>query len=86
MSNMLKLRLWLCKHLGWHNGKLPDYKPYYTSAGWDGLSFHARCSVCGKRVMQDSQGNWFTFEKEESDARDGLGSCPESHDRQGRSI
>ena len=55
---MLKLRLWLCKHLGWHNGELPDV------IAWDGCSLHARCSVCGKRVMQDSQGNWFTFEKE----------------------
>lgn len=26
---------------------------------FDGCSFHATCSRCGKSVMQDSQGNWF---------------------------
>lgn len=43
-----------CKYWGWHNGK-------GKSAGdaFDGCSFHAVCSKCGKEVMQDSQGNWF---------------------------
>ena len=40
---------------GWHNGK------GVSSDGvkFDGCSVHARCSKCGKDVMQDSQGNWF---------------------------
>ena len=27
---------------------------------FDGVSFHSTCS-CGKRVMLDSQGNWFEY-------------------------
>lgn len=26
----------------------------------DGCSFHTKCKHCGKEIMQDSQGNWFT--------------------------
>ena len=54
---MNKLRLWLCKYLGWHNGK---GKPHT----FDGCSFHSTCSICGKEVMQDSQGNWFEARSE----------------------
>ncbi len=38
--------------LGWHDGK-------GDSVSFDGCSLHATCSKCGKKVMQDSQGNWF---------------------------
>jgi len=38
---------------GWHNGKGS------AQSYWDGCSLHAKCSKCGKEVMQDSQGNWF---------------------------
>lgn len=39
--------------LGWHrpNGELT----------FDGLSEHSHCKICGEEIMQDSQGNWFTF-------------------------
>ena len=47
-----QIRLWLCKYLGWHNGTGGFIE-------YDGCSIHAICSVCGKEVMQDSQGNWF---------------------------
>lgn len=43
--------------LGWH---MPDYD--YSHEWFDGCSLHARCKHCGKSIMQDSQGNWFTFE------------------------
>ncbi len=38
--------------LGWHlpSDKLQEF---------DGCSFHAHCKICGKEIMQDSQGNWF---------------------------
>lgn len=38
--------------LGWHtpNDKL----------SFDGHSIGSKCNVCGKRILQDSQGNWFT--------------------------
>lgn len=26
---------------------------------FDGASVHAHCRICGKEIMQDSQGNWF---------------------------
>ena len=41
----------LCKIFGWHNGK--------GEKSFDGMSIHSTCSRCGKKVMQDSQGNWF---------------------------
>jgi len=37
--------------MGWHNGK--------GKRSFDGCSVHSTCSICGKSVMQDSQGNWF---------------------------
>ncbi len=42
----------LCDTYGWHNGN-------GGTQGFDGCSFHSACSKCGKKVMQDSQGNWF---------------------------
>ena len=44
--------------LGWHNG---DGEP----KGFDGLSSFAVCTRCWRRVLMDSQGNWFTIEEEE---------------------
>ena len=37
--------------LKWH---LPN-----EEQGFDGCSFHSNCKICGKEIMQDSQGNWF---------------------------
>lgn len=37
--------------MGWHK---PNNK-YYN----DGCSNHSICRLCGKDIMQDSQGNWF---------------------------
>lgn len=37
--------------LGWH---VPNNK-----RSFDGCSFHSICKICGKDIMQDSQGNWF---------------------------
>ena len=37
--------------LEWH---LPN-----EEEGFDGCSFHSTCKLCGKEIMQDSQGNWF---------------------------
>ncbi len=41
-----------CNFLGWHNGK-------GAPMSFDGCSIHAKCTKCGKEVLQDSQGNWF---------------------------
>ena len=43
-----------CDFLGWHNGKGQT-----DGLAFDGCSAHAKCSKCGKEVIQDSQGNWF---------------------------
>lgn len=40
--------------LGWHK---PDGK-----MSFDGANICSRCRFCGKKIMQDSQGNWFTYE------------------------
>lgn len=40
--------------LGWH-------MPMDGAEQWhDGCSMHAVCKHCGKEILQDSQGNWFT--------------------------
>jgi len=40
----------ICDFMGWHSA---------TAEGSDGCSFTSTCDRCGKRVLQDSQGNWF---------------------------
>lgn len=42
---------WFCDFWGWH--KAP------TQQGFDGASFNGKCPRCGRKVLQDSQGNWF---------------------------
>ena len=43
---------WFCEHLGhWHLAPIVQ--------GFDGCSCNGTCPRCGKKVMQDSQGNWF---------------------------
>ena len=39
--------------MGWHQ---PDDK-----VGFDGCSLTATCKYCHKRILQDSQGNWFSI-------------------------
>lgn len=41
-----------CDTFAWHNGN-------GAPQSFDGCSMHAVCGKCGKKVMQDSQGNWF---------------------------
>lgn len=45
------LRRFLCNILGWHR---PIEK-----IGFDGCSMISICKHCGKRILRDSQGNWF---------------------------
>jgi len=42
---------WACTTFGWH--KTPERQ------GFDGCSFTGICPRCNKKVLQDSQGNWF---------------------------
>lgn len=37
--------------LGWH---IPN-----NELGFDGCSLISTCKICGKEILQDSQGNWF---------------------------
>jgi hypothetical protein len=43
---------WFCRVLGWH--KRPK------EIGFDGLSYVGQCPKCSRKVLQDSQGNWFS--------------------------
>lgn len=55
LPDVEKLTRWqrfLCLVMGWHRAP--------TSQGFDGCSFNGRCPRCGLRILQDSQGNWFT--------------------------
>lgn len=45
------LPIWVCKKLGWH--LCPN------EIGPDGCSFRGICPRCGKKILQDSKGNWF---------------------------
>ncbi len=40
--------------LGWHD---------CDATGFDGASFTGTCKYCGKKCLQDSQGNWFTLDE-----------------------
>jgi hypothetical protein len=44
-------RWYACDAMGWH------IRPVAT--GFDGASLNGQCPRCHKKVMQDSQGNWF---------------------------
>ena len=45
------LPIFFCDRLGWHIA--PDRQFF------DGCSLVGICPRCGKKVLQDSQGNWF---------------------------
>lgn len=46
-------RSFLCNVMGWHS-------PGRTVTTF-GIIQESKCKYCGKRIMQDSQGNWFSF-------------------------
>lgn len=48
---MTRWQRFLCNVMGWH--KRPQL------IGFDGCSLGGACPRCGRRVLQDSQGNWF---------------------------
>ena len=43
--------VWFCNVMGWH--KSPE------TMGFDGCSLNGTCPRCDKKVLRDSQGNWF---------------------------
>lgn len=45
------LPVWFCHKMGWHLAP--------NAQGFDGCSFNGICPRCKKKVLQDSQGNWF---------------------------
>ena len=47
------IRHMLCNILGWHDVKS------LINAYSDGVNVITNCDRCFRRVMQDSQGNWF---------------------------
>lgn len=54
---MRRIRLWCCKHLGWHS---IDRSTVHKDPN-DPLRFltFARCKICGYEGQIDSQGNLF---------------------------
>lgn len=42
---------WACDKMGWHLAP--------KTQGFDGCSANGHCPRCDKKVMRDSQGNWF---------------------------
>lgn len=57
-----------CDILDWHSPK---------EIGFNGVNFCSYCKRCGRRILQDSQGNWFSIEvctsKEKKVIKNGLG-------------
>ena len=51
---MMKLLEWLTHDiLGWHKPN-DNYERR-------GINIISTCKICGKKIMQDSQGNWFLY-------------------------
>ena len=48
---------WFHDYMGWH-------KPVKTF-GFDRCTITSRCRFCNLRIGQDSQGNWFSFMRQE---------------------
>lgn len=52
MTGGLLLKFFYHDVLEWH---IPDHnKDHYR-----GINYCSVCKICGKEIMQDSQGNWF---------------------------
>lgn len=48
---------WFCDHLDWH--KTPE------QVGFDGCSQNGRCPRCSRRVLADSNGDYFAAARQE---------------------
>ena len=55
-------RTWWQRFRCWSSAHKP-----YSAKGFDGATFTSRCQFCHKRIGQDSQGNWFTFMRQDDD-------------------
>lgn len=49
---MNKLRKFLCNILDWHSP---------SNITSDEVNSHSYCKHCGRRILQDGQGNWFSY-------------------------
>ncbi len=56
------LGVWACDELGWHKAPVKQ--------SFDGCSFGGKCPRCGRPVLQDSQGDWFSIGEKENDETD----------------
>jgi len=54
MFNKLKnwIRNFMCHTMDWHNPS--------GNSSFDGCSFVSHCKYCGRKILMDSQGNWFS--------------------------
>lgn len=62
LSGLVWPRRWQHRVFAWHDGGRVH--------GFDGASFYGRCSICGLRVLQDSQGGWFPSSVQDDPALD----------------
>lgn len=53
-DRLKKIRKFKCNILGWHTPQIP--------IGFDGASYYSKCKYCNRKILQDSQGNWFSLE------------------------
>lgn len=49
---MSRLRRFLCNILDWHSP---------SNITYDEVNSHSHCKHCGKKILQDSYGNWFSY-------------------------
>lgn len=51
-----RIRKFLCNVLGWHKPK--------DTITFNGCTFYSVCRYCKKKIMEDSQGNWFEYSED----------------------
>ena len=55
MKLRYKMRGFMCDTMDWHSPA--------KHIGFDGCSFTSTCRHCNRRILQDSQGNWFAIDR-----------------------
>ena len=67
-----RVRLWCCNNMDWHNNNK-------EVLDINAINLVGKCSTCGKRILMDSNGNWFEAEWQEKTSMSDnlkLRSCP----------
>lgn len=59
---------WFCETMDWHVPNSATEEGFYlvSKAGRAvPIAWESHCAVCGRRILQDSQGDWFSASRQE---------------------